>query len=407
MESTIRLGAGASRAGLPLSVANRHVLVTGSTGTGKTVSLLALAHRLSQAGVPVFFPDLKGDVGKLAPCSPLRLIDRLTFSASRLEPSAVGRALDVSETQAEALAVAWEAGSNAKRFDTLDDVKAVVRAMRATPRAFEAIGHVTATTAAVLARSLLTFERDGGGELLGSPSFDVARLLDLDDDGRGFVNVWTATRFGDSGRAYGLAVSYVLGELFHRLPECGDLDKPRAVLIFDEAHMLFDGATGEQIAEIARRVRTLRSKGVGLVFASQSPADLPPLILAQLGSRIQHGLRSASAADERALRVAVSTLPGSDRHDFAAAVRGLRTGEALVSFLAADGRPGRTELATIAPPPCPLNVSPDLSAVPRLTVAASPPSSSSAPSTANPFVELPIAGGILFWVLALLLSFLR
>lgn len=399
MAESIELGRGIHRATLPLSMVNRHVLVTGATGSGKTVSLLGIAARLSEAGVPIFFPDVKGDVSTLARCVPSRILSRFRLPARDVDPVTMGRALGLTEAQAGTLEIAWMVGNGrvatGSAFSTLDDVRSLLAEMQRAPRAFAALGNVSPASVGVLQRAFLAFTRHGGADLLGDPGFDVARLIDLATDGRGIVSILPAERLATSGALYALALVYILDQIFARFPEVGDLDKPRVVLIFDESHLIFQDATPEAVRDFARKVRLLRSKGVGLIFASQSPGDIPPEILSHCGTRIQHGLRAASPIDLRALKVAAETLPARAGVDMVAAIKALGTGSAIVSVIDTKGVPSTPVRVAMVPPPCKLGaLSTDEAASLGLDIAAEPVKAELAPvRTLDFFVGL---GTIIF-----------
>lgn len=331
-ETTLNFGSG-NEYPLPLSLLNRHMLVSGATGSGKTVSLLGIAQRLSDAGIPVFFPDVKGDVAtKLAGVVPCRMLRSFRVGARYVSADLMARALSLTDVQAGTLEIVWSMLPG----DDVAAIRAAVRRLSAEPGIAADLGRVSAASCGVILRSLLAFERRGGSALLGSPSFDVASLLDMDSDGRGIVSILPAEGISRDSGLYSLALLYVLSELFERLPEVGDLDLPRAMLVFDEAHLIFADAPKDMVRSIARMVRLIRSKGIGLIFCSQSPADIPSEILSQLAARVQHGLRAASPADARALKVAADTMPAG-RFDMGATIRRLGTGQAVVSTLDSRG----------------------------------------------------------------------
>lgn len=396
MGDSIELGRGEVRATLPLSRVNRHLVVTGATGTGKTVSILGIAGRLAASGVPVFFPDVKGDaVAALAGSAPSRILSRFKMPARLIDPVTMSRALGLTSAQASTLEVVWEIGNRCDKFATLDDVRAILHGLDRNPRAFPEFGQTSPASVRVLLRSLLAFERHGGAALMGEPAFDVATLCDLDSEGRGIVNVLPAERLARAGDLYPLALLYVLDQITERFPECGDLDRPRVVLVFDEAHLIFRDATPESVRDIARKVRLLRSKGVGLIFATQAASDIPADVIAQCGSRIQHGLRASSPADLAALKVAASTLPCPPKGvDMADAIRRLGTGQAIVSTVQEDGSPSPARKVTMLPP------------MPGDHVPTEPEPVAeplAAPVVAGSLAEPLIAAGLIFGFLSLLL----
>lgn len=396
MVDSIELGRGEVLATLPLSRVNRHLVVTGATGTGKTVSILGIAGRLAASGVPVFFPDVKGDaVAALAGSAPSRILSRFKMPARLIDPVTMSRALGLTPAQASTLEVVWEIGNRCGNFATLDDVRSILHTIDRNPRAFPEFGQVSPASVRVLLRSLLAFERHGGAALMGDPVFDVATLCALDSEGRGIVNVLPAERLARAGDLYPLALLYVLDQIAERFPECGDLDRPRVVLVFDEAHLIFRDATPESVRDIARKVRLLRSKGVGLIFATQAASDIPADVLAQCGSRIQHGLRASSPADLAALKVAASTLPCPPKGvDMVDAIRRLGTGQAIVSTVQEDGSPSPARKVTMLPP------------MPGDHVPTEPEPVAepiAAPVVAGSLAEPLIAAGLIFGFLSLLL----
>ena len=346
---SISIGVGSRVARLPLSRLNRHMLITGATGSGKTVSLVGMVERLAQAGVPVFLPDVKGDLAAIGGV-PCRRLEPFRMSADLLDPATVSAALGLSATQAATLEIVWSVGMRLGSFKSLDDVRSVARTLESNASLAADLGRVSPASLSVILRALLAFERSGGRALFGEP-FDVARLVDLAADGRGIVNVFPAAALISSPSLYALALLYVLDEMTTRFPECGDLDRPRVAVVIDEAHLLFEESTPETVRAIVRKVRLLRSKGVALIFASQSPGDLPPELLAQLANRVQHRLGAASPADLRALRVAADTMaPLAGGGDLAAIIRGLPIGSAVVSVTRADGSPAPSEVVTMPRP---------------------------------------------------------
>lgn len=395
MADSIELGRGEVRATLPLSCVNRHLVVTGATGTGKTVSILGIAGRLAASGVPVFFPDVKGDAAPiLSTSAPSRVLSRFKMPARLIDPVTMSRALGLTDAQASTLEMVWEIGSRSERFSTLEDVRAILRTLDSNPRGFPEFGQVSPASVRVLMRSFLAFDRHGGSALMGEPGFDVATLTDCDSAERGVVSILPAERMAQAGDLYPLALLYVLDQIAARFPECGDLDKPRVVLIFDEAHLIFQDATPESVRDVVRKVRLLRSKGVGLIFATQSASDLPADVLSQCGTRIQHGLRASSPADLAALKVAASTLPLPPKGvDMVDEIRRLGIGQAIVSTVQEDGTPSPArKVMMTAPEPG------DFAAVPEPVAIVAPP-----PPVAGSLSEVVAAVGLFGLVASLLL----
>lgn len=334
--------------GIPLKYANRHGLIAGATGTGKTVTLQTLCQEFAANGVPVFVADVKGDIAGLATgAQHVELWDMkgkhgLPFKVSldMLGPDLIARMLELSDAQTGLIEAAF---AQKPRMETLDDL-------------MDAIGDViaeggatgTATVAAV-SRAVMRFQRQGGGKLIGGPAYDIGpHLFDLETA----IHILHAEELVRQPAAYGALMIWLLRELMERMPEAGDLDKPRLVLFIDEAHLLFADAPPHLVRSIEQTVRLIRSKGVGVYFVTQSPDDLPPGILGQLGNRIQHALRGATQRDLRAIKAAAETMPINPTLDMAAAIRDLRTGEALVSTLDEEGRPRMAQRARIQLPQC-------------------------------------------------------
>lgn len=278
--------------GIPLHLANRHGLITGQTGTGKTVTLMRLAEQFSRAGVPSFVADVKGDIAALARACPVELVDpygqigrpiRITFDGLGADLSA--RALELSDAQAGCLEIAFAYASRAGLpLGSIAELRICLQALGSDRRAAADLGHVSAASVAVIMRALLRLEMQGGSHLFGRPAFDVAELIA--DPSR--VTILAAEHLLESPRLYGAFLLSILSDLWRRLPEIGDVDKPRLVLFFDESHLLFSDASPALLRRLEQTVRLIRSKGVGLYFASQSPADIPDPIRAQLAHHIAH-----------------------------------------------------------------------------------------------------------------------
>lgn len=290
-------------AGIPLRFANRHGLITGQTGTGKTVSLMKLAESFSAAGVPVFVADVKGDIAALSRSCPAAVLDvfgetgkPLKVTVSAMGPDLLARALELSDTQAGCLEIAFAAArDHGLHMATIDDLRAVLQSLGFqidTSR----YGKVSAASVSVIMRALLRLEMQGANRFFGNPQFDVADLLDTTP---GLVSILDSVRLINSPRVYGAFLLWLLSDLWERLPEIGDCDKPRLVMFFDEAHLLFQDCPPALLRRIEQTVRLIRSKGVGVYFVSQSPDDVPPAVREQLAFRIQHS---------RALRIGQAEL---------------------------------------------------------------------------------------------------
>ncbi|MFC4728459.1 helicase HerA-like domain-containing protein [Coralloluteibacterium thermophilus] len=363
---------------------NRHGLIAGATGTGKSVTLMLLAEGFSRMGVPVFVADAKGDIAGLAVAgtdsealagrrreigvegwapepNPVVFWDMygeqghpLRATVSELGPTLLARMLELNETQTGVLEIAFRvADERGLLLLDLDDLRALLGFVAEERKALsQAYGLVGAQSVAAIQRALLRFESDGGRALLGEPALELADLMRTDLSGRGVINVLAADRLLLKPRLYSSLLLWLLSELFETLPEVGDPEVPRLVFFFDEAHLLFDGAPPALRQRVEQVVRLIRSKGVGIYFVSQFPDDVPGEILGQLGNRVQHALRAFTPRDQKAVRTAAQTFPANPALDVAEAITRLGTGEALVSVLAERGVPTPIEQARIAPPRC-------------------------------------------------------
>jgi uncharacterized protein len=362
-------------------MANRHGLVTGATGTGKTVSLQVMAERFASIGVPVFLADVKGDLAGLSQAgtaSP-KLAERLRqigvempkftsfpvvfwdvfgeqghplrATISDLGPLLLGRMLQVNDVQAGVLAIVFKvADDNGLLLLDLKDLRAMLawvgeHASELTTR----YGNVSAASIGAIQRGLLVLEQQGGEHFIGEPMLDIDDLLQT-DGGRGAVNVLAADKLMGSPLLYAMMLLWLLAEIYERLPEVGDPDKPKLVFFFDEAHLLFNDAPKALLDRIEQVVRLVRSKGVGVYFCSQNPLDIPDTVLGQLGNRIQHALRAYTPRDQKAVKTAASTMRANPALDTEKAILELGVGEGLVSFLDDNGRPEPVERAFVLPP---------------------------------------------------------
>ena len=364
------------------SLANRHGLVTGATGTGKTVTLQMLAEHFSRIGVPVFMADVKGDLSGIAAAgatSP-KLSERLkttgfeapAWSASPvafwdvfgkrgvpvratisdLGPLLLSRLFNLNPTQQGVLTLIFKvADDNGLLLLDLKDLRAMLQFAGDNASTFTTkYGNISTASIGAIQRSLLEVERQGGASFFGEPMLDVDDLLQTDAQGRGMVNVLAAEELIRSPKLYAIFLLWLLSDLFERLPEVGDPDKPTLVFFFDEAHLLFTDAPQPLIEKIEQVVRLIRSKGVGVYFVTQSPADVPDTVLGQLGNRVQHALRAFTPHDQKAVKTAADTLRPNPKVDIGQAITELAVGEALVSMLDAKGSPTMTERAWMAPP---------------------------------------------------------
>ncbi|MGQ9687054.1 MAG: helicase HerA-like domain-containing protein, partial [Thiobacillaceae bacterium] len=363
-------------------MANRHGLITGATGTGKTVTLQTLAEGFSRIGVPVFLADVKGDLGGIARpggdngkvaerITQLGLTDfayegnPVTFwdafgeaghpvraTVSDMGPLLLARMLGLNETQAGVLALTFKIADDAGLL-LLDmkDLRAMLQFVGENARQFTTeYGNVSAASIGAIQRALLVLESEGGERIFGEPMLDIADLIQTDERGRGMVNILAADKLMRSPKVYATLLLWLLSELFENLPEVGDLNKPKLVFFFDEAHLLFDDAPKALVDKIEQVVRLIRSKGVGVWFITQNPADIPDSVAGQLGNRVQHALRAYTPKDQKAVRAAAETLRDNPRLDEVEAITELGVGEALVSLLDEKGKPGVVERAWIVPP---------------------------------------------------------
>ena len=363
------------------ALANRHGLITGATGTGKTITLQVLAERFSSIGVPVFMADVKGDLSGLAAPgvdSP-KLKQRLDslgvtdwapakFPAafwdvsgaqghpvratiSDMGPILLSRLLNLNDTQAGVLQLVFKiADDNGLLLLDLKDLRAMVQHVGEHAKEFTTeYGNVSAASIGAIQRSLLTLGEQGGETFFGEPMLDINDLMQT-DDGKGIVNILAADKLMSSPRLYSTFLLWLLSELFEQLPEVGDVDKPKLVFFFDEAHLLFSEAPPALLEKIEQVVRLIRSKGVGVYFVTQNPLDIPDTVLGQLGNRVQHALRAFTPRDQKAVKTAADTLRANPAFDAAAAITELGVGEALISFLDEKGRPNVVERAFILPP---------------------------------------------------------
>jgi uncharacterized protein len=363
---------------------NRHGLVAGATGTGKTVTLMTLAEGFSRIGVPVFLADVKGDVAGLAVAgasndklqarvaeigihdyrsegSPTifwdlygRLGHPVRATASEIGPTLLGRMLELNSTQEGVLEIAFKmADDNGWLLLDMDDLRTLLNHVAENRKAISGqYGLVSASSIAAIQRALLRLGQQGGDRFFGEPALELADLMCTTPEGRGVIGILAADQLVLKPRLYSSFLLWLLSELFEQLPEVGDLDKPKLVFVFDEAHLLFDDAPPALQQRIEQVVRLIRSKGVGVYFCSQFPDDVPDAILGQLGNRVQHALRAFTPRDQKAVRTAAETFVPNPRLDVASAIGQLAVGEALVSMLLDKGVPMPVERTLIAPPRC-------------------------------------------------------
>jgi len=363
-------------------MANRHGLITGATGTGKTVTLQSIAERLSFAGVPVFMADVKGDLsgmgaaGTVTPKLEARLAELglegfapyanpvafwdvfgqggvpVRATISDMGPLLLARLLNLNDTQTGVLQLVFKiADDKGLLLIDLKDLRASIQYVGENAKEFTTeYGNVSAASIGAIQRGLLTLEEQGGDVFFGEPMLNIADLMQVDANGRGVINVLAAEKLVQSPALYSTFLLWLLAELFEQLPEAGDLDKPKLVFFFDEAHLLFSDAPQALTDKVEQVVRLIRSKGVGVYFVTQNPLDVPEKILGQLGNRVQHALRAFTPRDQKAVQAAAQTMRANPKFDAATVITELGVGEALVSFLDEKGRPSMVERSIIFPP---------------------------------------------------------
>ncbi|MDE2584235.1 MAG: DUF853 family protein [Betaproteobacteria bacterium] len=372
---------GATDLALLPALATRHGLITGATGTGKTITLQVLAERFSSIGVPVFMADVKGDLSGLAApgtASP-KLQERLSslgvsdwqpagcptvfwdvFGAqghpvratvSDMGPLLLARLLNLNDTQTGVLQLVFKiADDSGLLLLDLKDLRAMVQHVGDHAKDFTTeYGNISAASIGAIQRALLTLGEQGAESFFGEPMLDIADLMQT-DNGKGVVNILAAEKLMASPRLYATFLLWLLAELFEHLPEVGDLEKPKLVFFFDEAHLLFNEAPPALLEKVEQVVRLIRSKGVGIYFVSQNPLDIPDTVLGQLGNRVQHALRAFTPRDQKAVKSAAQTLRANPAFDAETAITELGVGEALVSCLDDKGRPNVVERAFVLPP---------------------------------------------------------
>jgi len=364
------------------ALANRHGLITGATGTGKTVTLQVMAERFSRIGVPVFMADVKGDLSGITQpgvASP-KLLERLKLlgveepdyagcpavfwdvfgeqghpiraTISDLGPLLLSRVLNLNETQSGVLALVFKvADDNGLLLLDLKDLRAMLQHVGDHAQELQTnYGNVSAASVGAIQRGLLALEQQSAERFIGEPMLNVDDLIQTGDGGRGVVNILVADKLLNAPMLYSTLLLWLLSELYERLPEVGDRDKPKLVFFFDEAHLLFTDAPKSLLDKIEQVVRLIRSKGVGVYFVTQNPLDVPESVLGQLGNRVQHALRAFTPRDQKAVKAAAETMRPNPKIDTGKAITELGVGEALVSFLDAKGRPEPVERAFILPP---------------------------------------------------------
>jgi DNA helicase HerA-like ATPase len=363
-------------------MANRHGLIAGATGTGKTITLRVIAENFSRTGVPVFMADVKGDLsgiaraGQESPNVGKRIADLgldgfefvgyptmfwdvygqqghpVRTTISDVGPLLMSRLLNLNETQGGVLTLGFKiADDNGLLLLDLKDLRAVLQYVGDNAPQFKTqYGNVSKASIGAIQRGLLELEGQGANQFFGEPALDLDDIMQTDGDGRGVINIFAADKLINAPKLYATFLLWLLAELFERLPEVGDPDRPKLAFFFDEAHLLFDDAPAVLLDKIEQVIRLIRSKGIGVYFVTQNPLDVPDLVLGQLGHRVQHALRAFTPRDQKAVKAAAQTFRQSPDIDVDAAITELGVGEALVSFLDDQGRPNVVDRALIYPP---------------------------------------------------------
>ena len=380
-DQKIFIGKGEQPAWLTLGLANRHGLVTGATGTGKTVSLQVMAEGFARAGVPVFAADIKGDLSGISEVGEAKdfIVKRasemeLSFqpdqfstvfwdvfgeqghpvraTVSEMGPLLLSRMMDLNDVQEGVMNIAFRvADEQGLLLLDMKDLRAILSfiAEHAAELTTQ-YGNVSKQTVGTIQRQLLVLENQGGASFFGEPALALKDFMRTDSDGRGMINILVADKLMQSPRLYATFLLWMLSELFEELPEAGDPPKPKLVFFFDEAHLLFDDAPKALMDKVQQVVRLIRSKGVGVYFVTQNPIDVPDKVLAQLGNRVQHALRAFTPRDQKAVAAAAETFRANPKLDTAQVITQLGKGEALVSFLEGNGTPAMVERVMIRPP---------------------------------------------------------
>jgi uncharacterized protein len=383
-DDSIFIGKSTKPETLALKFGNRHGLITGATGTGKTVSLQVLAEGFSNAGVPVFAADIKGDLSGVAAMGEEKpfILERakqvdmtwgpdqfpvvfwdlfgeqghpVRATVSEMGPLLLSRLMDLNETQEGVINILFRyADEKGLLLLDMKDLRAMLAELGSNKELQNelraAYGNVSAQSVGAIQRQLLTLENQGGDKFFGEPALDLKDLMRVDREGRGVINLLAADKLMGSPQLYATFLLWLMSELFQELPEVGDLDKPKLVFFFDEAHLLFKDAPKALIEKIEQVVRLIRSKGVGIYFVTQNPLDVPDTVLAQLGNRMQHALRAFTPRDQRAVKAAATTFRQNPKLNTEEVITQLGKGEALVSVLEGNGVPSMVERTLVAPP---------------------------------------------------------
>ncbi|MFG0517904.1 helicase HerA-like C-terminal domain-containing protein [Kluyvera intermedia] len=364
------------------NMANRHGLITGATGTGKTVTLQKLAESFSEIGVPVFMADVKGDLTGIAKEGQAseKLLTRLNnigvtdwephanpvvvwdifgekghpvrATVSDLGPLLLARLLNLNEVQSGVLNIIFRiADDQGLLLLDFKDLRAITQYIGDNAKSFQnQYGNISTASVGAIQRGLLTLEQQGAEHFFGEPMLDIKDWMRTDSNGKGIINILSAEKLYQMPKLYAASLLWMLSELYEQLPEAGDLDKPKLVFFFDEAHLLFSDAPQVLLDKIEQVIRLIRSKGVGVYFVSQNPSDIPDAVLGQLGNRVQHALRAFTPKDQKAVKTAAQTMRANPAFNTEQAIQELGTGEALISFLDAKGSPSIVERAMVIAP---------------------------------------------------------
>lgn len=378
----IKIAKNENEINLELGQANRHGLIAGATGTGKTITLKVLAEQFSKAGVPVFMSDVKGDISSIAEAGsindkvqeridmmkiddyennafPVTLFDvfqktgvPVRTTITEMGPLLIGKLLGLNNTQLGVLDIVFKvADESGLLLIDMKDFKALLKEINENRAEYaEKYGNISSASIGAIQRALLRLESEGAETFFGEPALQLEDFIKFDDSGRGMINVLDASVLYQKPKLYATFLLWLLSELFESLPEVGDPEKPKIVFFFDEAHLLFNDSSKELIEKVEQVVRLIRSKGVGIYFVTQNPIDIPESVLGQLGNRVQHALRSYTPKDQKAIKSAAQTFRQNESFDTAQVIGELKTGEALISFLNDEGQPNVVERAFIRPP---------------------------------------------------------
>ncbi|MCQ9209373.1 DUF853 domain-containing protein [Granulicatella seriolae] len=382
MATQVVIGKGSEPAVLLCNKLNRHGIIAGATGTGKTVTLKVLAEQLSEQGIPVFLSDIKGDLASLAQAGEVtdKIQERLTSldyldyepssyptqfwdvrgqdgiairtTISEMGPILLSQLLGLNDTQEGILNIAFKvADDEGLLLIDLKDLRAMLNYVASKAGELRSLyGNIAQQSIGAILRSLLVLEEQGGDVFFGEPAFEIADLLQVDSDGRGVINILASEKLFLTPKLYSTFLLWFLSELYESLPEVGDLEKPKMVFFFDEAHLLFQNTNPEVIEKVELIVRLIRSKGIGIFFVTQNPTDIPDSVASQLGHRIQHGLRAFTPKEQKSVKAVAETFRQDQERDLVAEITNLKVGQAVVSFLREDGSPSFADIATIFPP---------------------------------------------------------